>query len=109
MAGGWLYGFHGRQESGQELRCISAADGRVAWSVRLDPGHVIACGRQLLVLTQSGELILTALSPDKAPDLSVRGEILRGGHRAPPALAGGLLLAKDKSRMVCVDLRAAAP
>ncbi|HEX2747064.1 MAG TPA: PQQ-binding-like beta-propeller repeat protein [Verrucomicrobiales bacterium] len=104
---GNLYGFHGRQERGQELRCVTARDGEVKWSVDIDPGNLIACGKQLLILTERGELILTTASPGKAPDLTVRSEIIRGGHRAPPALAGGLLFAKDKSRLVCVDLRAA--
>lgn len=105
LVDGHLYGFHGRQEQGQELRCITAADGKVRWSVPLTPGHVIACGSRLVILTEDGELILTAVTPEKAPPLTVRSEILRGGHRAPPALAGGLLYAKDKSRLVCVDLR----
>ena len=102
---GNFYGFHGRQESGQELRCISAKDGAVRWSAKLAAGHVIACGTRLLILNEDGELILTSATPDKAPPLTARSEILRGGHRAPPALAGGLLYAKDKSRLVCVDLR----
>lgn len=103
---GCLYGFHGRQESGQELRCITAMDGKVRWSVSLDAGHVIACGAQLIILTDKGQLILTTASAEKAPALTARGEILSGGHRAPPALSGGLLFAKDKARLVCVDLRA---
>ena len=102
---GYFYGFHGRQESGQQLRCVSAKDGAVRWSVPLDPGHLIACGTRLIILTEAGELILTDALPDKAPPLTGRSEILRGGHRAPPAMANGLLFAKDKSRMVCVDLR----
>ncbi len=103
---GMLYGFHGRQEQGQELRCVTALDGKMNWSVPLDAGQVTACGKQLVILTQGGELILAKASPDKAPDITARSEILRGGHRAPPALAGGLLFARDKSRLVCVDLRA---
>ena len=38
--------------------------------------------------------------------LKGRVSVVRGGHRAPPALAGGLLAVRDKSRLVCVDLRA---
>jgi outer membrane protein assembly factor BamB len=103
---GHLYGFHGRQESGQELRCVRASDGEVRWSQPLAAGHVIAAGGRLLILTEQGELILAAASPDKKPALTARGEILRGGHRAPPALAGGFLYAKDKSRLVAVKLAA---
>lgn len=107
LAGEYFYGFHGRQETGQELRCVKAKDGTVKWSAPLDAGQVIVSGKQLVILTESGELILTEAAEEKAPDLSARGHILRGGHRAPPALANGLLFAKDKSRLVCVDLRAA--
>jgi hypothetical protein len=102
---GNLYGFHGRQESGQQLRCVSAKDGSVKWSQSLAPGHIIANKDRLFILTEDGELILTTATPDKAPLLTVRSEILRGGHRAPPALANGLFYARDKSRLVCVDLR----
>jgi len=105
LVDGNLYGFHGRQETGQQLRCVAVKDGTVRWSVPLAAGHVIAGGTRLVILTEDGELILTAASPDQAPPLTVRSEILRGGHRSPPALAGGLLYAKDKSRIVCVDLR----
>jgi outer membrane protein assembly factor BamB len=106
LVDGHFYGFHGRQESGQQLRCVSAKDGAVRWSLPLAPGHVIASKDRLVILTEDGELILTSATPDKAPALTVRSEILRGGHRAHPALADGILYAKDKSRIVCVDLRA---
>ncbi len=102
---GFLYGFHGRQETGQELRCLKAGDGIVQWSTPIAPGHIILQGKQALMVTEDGELLLTPLSPDKKPDLNTRAQILRGGHRAPPALLSGLLYARDASRMVCVDLR----
>ena len=106
LVDGNLYGFHGRQESGQQLRCVSAKDGTVKWSQALAPGHIIENNGRLLILTEDGELILTTATPDKAPPLTVRSEILRGGHRAPPALADGFFYARDKSRLVCIDLRA---
>ena len=102
-----LVGFHGRQEQGQALRCIAAADGAVRWSVPMAAGHLVRCGRRLVILTEKGELILAAARTDKAPTLTERVSILRGGHRAPPALADGFLAARDGGRLVCVDLRAA--
>lgn len=104
LVAGNLYGFHGRQETGQELRCVSAMAGKVLWAHPLDAGHVIAVGNRLVILTDAGELILTEANPDKKPDLRARSEIIRGGHRAPPAIAGGRLYARDKSQFVCVDL-----
>ena len=106
LCGDVLIGFHGRQEEGQELRAVTAADGVVRWSVPMAPGHVMAAGDQLIILTEKGELVLAGARGDRAPGLVERVSILRGGHRAPPALADGLLVARDGGRLVCVDLRA---
>lgn len=106
LCGDVLVGFHGRQEEGQELRAVAVADGAVRWAVPLAAGHVVVCGRRLVILTEKGELILAAMDGAKAPGLKERVSVVRGGHRAPPALAGGLLAVRDKSRLVCVDLRA---
>ena len=106
LCGDVLVGFHGRQEEGQELRAVAVADGAVRWAVPLAAGHVVVCGRRVVILTEKGELILADFDGAKRPELKERVSVVRGGHRAPPALAGGLLAVRDKSRLVCVDLRA---
>ena len=101
--GDHLFGFHGRQETGQQLRCIDPLTGKVAWSQSLTTGSLIAAGKQLVILTEKGELILAPASKDKfAP--TARGQILGATARAIPALSDGRFYARDDKNLVCVDL-----
>jgi len=100
-----LYGFHGRQEQGQTLRCIQAADGKSLWeSPRVRGGGLIRVKNTLVMVTEAGELWLVAASPDKFNQLA-SAQILRAGHRSFPAFANGVLYARDGRELVAVDLR----
>ena len=57
-----------------------------------------------MILTEKGELVMAAATPD-AFKPTARAQILKSTCRAYPALAGGLLDARDQDTMVCVDLR----
>jgi outer membrane protein assembly factor BamB len=103
---GVLYGLHGRQETGTELRCVSPQDGKVLWK---GPGlsggaEIILADSSLLILTDKGELILAKTSNAEYAELD-RAQILKAGHRSPPALSGGVLFARDKEKLVAVNLR----
>lgn len=102
---GFLYGYDGRQEQGQNLRCVELRTGKVRWSQdRFGAGTVTLAGKSLLLLKDTGELILAPASPDgfrpRAP-----AQVLPAGVRAFPALADGLIYARSKDSLVCVDLR----
>ena len=102
---GYLYGFHGRQEYGQELRCVEWETGKVRWSEPgMKAGTVTLVGDRLLVLRENGELILAAASPAGFKSIA-RARILDGVVRAYPAIANGLLYARNGQRLICVDLR----
>ncbi len=103
---GHLYGFHGRQEFGQALRAIELRTGKVNWSIdQFKAGTVLLAGNRLLILRESGELILAPASPEAFKPL-VRAQILTGIVRAYPALADGFLFARNaEDTLVCVDLR----
>ena len=103
LVDGKLYGFHGRQETGQELLCIDPLGGKVLWSENFATGSVIAAGNQLIILTEKGELILAPAEPDGFKP-SARGQILGATTRAIPALADARLFARDSKKLVCVDL-----
>ena len=104
FADGFIYGMHGRQEQGQELRCIEAATGKLKWSSpKMAAGEFIAADGKLIVVTDRGECILVARDPEKFTVLD-RGQILSAGHRSPPALAGGVLYVRDKEKLVAVGL-----
>jgi outer membrane protein assembly factor BamB len=101
----FLYGFHGRQEQGCELRCVELKSGKVRWSESgLKAGTVTLAGDQLLVLTERGELIRAQAAPDGFKPVA-RAQVLPFDVRAHPALADGLLYARNKDKLVCVDLR----
>jgi outer membrane protein assembly factor BamB len=102
---GYLYGFDGRQESKCNFRCIEMKSGKVMWNeAEFGAGTVILAGDDLLILHEGGELIRAAASPAgfKVKD---RAQILGREVRAYAALAGGLYFARDKGKVVCVDLR----
>jgi outer membrane protein assembly factor BamB len=105
--GDFLYGFDGRQEFGQNLRCVELTTGKIRWSEdRFGAGTVTLAGRRLLILRENGELLLAPASPDGFKP-SARAQILSHGVRAYPALAGGRLYARSKDTLVCVELSAA--
>lgn len=104
-SGDLVFGFHGRQEQGAVLRCIEAATGRVRWeSSALGIGSVLRTGNRLLVLLESGELLL---GPANGSGWRVesRGQILGSGVRAVPAIDGRQLFARDRGRLVSVRIR----
>jgi outer membrane protein assembly factor BamB len=104
--GDHLYGFHGRQERGMNLRCVEIATGKVAWE---DPdsvpgGTLIAVGDKLLVVTERGELWIVRATPEKFTQLAAI-QILRAGHRSHAAYSDGILYARDSEHLVAVKLR----
>jgi hypothetical protein len=101
-----LFGFHGRQESGMKLRCISLTNGSIAWE---DPnsvpgGTLIAVGNKLLVITERGELWLVRASAEKFDQISYV-QILRAGHRSHAAYSDGMLFARDTESLIGLKLK----
>ena len=102
---GYLYGYHGRQEQGCDLRCVELKTGKVMWSVeRFGAGTVVIVGLDLLLLTEKGELLKAPADPSGFKPVS-RAQVLGLDTRCYPALANGLFIARDKRRLVCLDLR----
>lgn len=102
---GYLYGFHGRQEYGPSLRCIELKTGRVRWTKKgFGAGTITMTGTSLLILTEKGELVLVKATP-KLFQIVSRCSILESTVRAYPAIAQGLLYARNEKTLICVDLR----
>ena len=102
---GILYGFHGRQEEGQTLRAVEFRTGKVRWSQsRFLAGSMILAGDRLLIMRETGELILAPASPDAFRPIA-RAQILPAVVRPYPALADGRLYVRNEKTLVCLDLR----
>jgi hypothetical protein len=67
-------------------------------------GLVALAGDRLLILSESGELIIAPASPKEFKP-SLRVQILGHGVRSYLALANGFLYARDKQTLACFDLR----
>ncbi len=108
-AGGFLYGFHGRHESGPDFRCIELKTGTVRWTLeRAGSGSVVRAGGHLLVLFETGELRLMAVDPSKPVELA-RAQVAGNGARMIPALANGRLHLRDRSTLYCLGLPLPSP
>jgi outer membrane protein assembly factor BamB len=101
---GYLYGFDGRQEFGQALRCVELATGTVMWTVDgFGAGSLLIAGDTLVITRESGELALAPVSP-KAFRFSARAQLLKGVVRAFPALANGRYYVRNERQLAAYDL-----
>ncbi len=102
---GYLYGYHGRQENGQVFRCVELKTGKVMWEIdEFGAGSVILAGNDLLLMREGGELAWAAADP-KSLKAGPRKQLLPGVVRAYPALADGVLCARNASTLGCWTLR----
>jgi outer membrane protein assembly factor BamB len=107
---GYLYGFHGRQEFGPSFRAVELNTGKVQWSVdRFRAGTVTLAGDKLLIMRESGELVLAAASPQAFKPLA-QARILPAVVRAATALSDGFLYVRNgdtrgQDVLACFDLR----
>jgi outer membrane protein assembly factor BamB len=99
--GPYLFGSEGRQEAGANLRCIEWKTGKVRWTEGgFGCGSLIAVGDRLILLSESGELMLARASGDRYEELS-RAAVLSRPVRASLALADGKLYGRDDRKLVC--------
>ncbi len=102
---GFLYGYHGRQEFGPSFRAVELRSGQVRWSQeQFRAGSVMLAGDRLVIVRESGELMLAAASPDAFTPLA-RAQILPATVRAYPALSDGVLFVRNEKTLVALDLR----
>lgn len=102
---GSLYGFHGRQEQGQQLRSVDLRSGKVQWSVDgLRAGSITLAGDHLMVLRENGELIVAAADPKQFRALS-KHQLLEATVRAYPAFAAGRLFLRNENSIACYRLK----
>ena len=80
--------------------------GAVKWSQeQFRAGSVLLVNDRLLVLRESGELLIAPATPQGFKP-TARAAVLQGSVARPyPALADGILYARNENTLVAVDLR----
>ena len=105
VANGVFIGFHGRQEFGQSFRAVELRTGKVRWSQdRFGAGSVTLVGNRLLIVRESGELVLATAAPEGFKPIA-RAQILPATVRAYPAISDGMVYLRNDDTLVCLDLR----
>jgi outer membrane protein assembly factor BamB len=108
LLNGYVYGFNGQVNGGGALTCLDVKTGEAAWtqkSKELGTGTVLLAGDRLIVLGEKGALFVVKASPDGYQEIA-SAKILNKKCWTPPALANGLLYARDAfGKLVCLDLR----
>ncbi len=90
------------------LACLDAATGDLKWKGgRYGHGQLLLAGGHLVVITEDGELVLVAPSPEKLQELA-RVPAIEGETWNVPAFADGILLVRNTEEMAAFDLRADA-
>lgn len=102
----YVYAVDGDADEETALKCLKIETGEVVWSEPdLGSATLIAAGDKLLILSEQGELLAVPASPGGFSPLA-RMPLLTGKCWTPPALANGLLYARNAAGdVVCVDLR----
>ncbi len=106
---GYLYGSSGRNSGDAQLRCVELATGRVAWTKKgLRRASVTLVDRHLIVLGEYGVLSLIKATPEKYDEVATLGREsgvnLKYPCWAAPIVSHGLMIVRDKNKVVCFDL-----
>jgi outer membrane protein assembly factor BamB len=90
------------------LACVDVATGELKWKGgRYRHGQLLLAGDHLVIVTEDGELVLVAASPEKLQEVA-RVPGIEGETWNSPALAGGILLVRNTQEMAAFDLRPGA-
>jgi outer membrane protein assembly factor BamB len=83
------------------LACVDAATGERKWKGgRYGYGQLLLASAHLIVLSESGEVILVKATPERHDEVS-RFSALEGRTWNHPALANGRLLVRNTTEMAC--------
>ena len=101
---GYLYGYHGRQEYGPSFRAVAFDSGEVVWDTGpFGSGSVTVAGELLVLMKESGELVLAEASSDGFVPVA-SAQLLPATVRAYPAIADGHLFVRNNDTLLAVDL-----
>ncbi len=102
---GHLYGLFGFKEYGKcPLKCVEIATGKIIWSQEgFGPGGCVLAGGQLVVLGDSGQVVLVDPNPKGYSELA-RASVITGKCWSTPVVANGRIYARSTKEGVCLDV-----
>ncbi len=102
---GHLYGLFSFKEFGTgPLKCVELATGKEVWSQSgFGPGGVLLADGHILVLSDTGELILVEATPAAYKEVA-RFDALDGKCWNAPALSGGRIYARSTTEGACLEI-----
>ena len=105
LLSGFLYGFDGDAgKATTTLKCLDLATGEVKWEERTGVGGLMAADGKLIVLTEKGELMVVAATPDGFKPIS-RAQVLGGKCWTTPVLANGQIFCRNaQGDLVCLNV-----
>jgi hypothetical protein len=99
---GHLYGYHGRQEQGAELRCVEWKSGKVKWTNdKFGAGSIVLVGNRILLVREQGQVVLAEANPVGFKGVAAH-KAFESTVRAYPALAGGVLFIRSEKRLAAL-------
>jgi outer membrane protein assembly factor BamB len=108
---GYVYGSSGRHSNEAELRCVELATGKVMWrEPRLLRSSLLLMDRHFVVLTESGQLLLVKVNPERYEEVArmglARNNVLlhQFPYWAAPVLSHGRLYVRGERRLTCLEL-----
>ena len=106
LVDGFLYGVDGNETGDRSLKCVELKSGEIRWSVEgFGSASLFAAGKNLVLLTDQGELVVAPASPEAFRSKS-RAQVLAGKCWTVPVLANGLIYCRNaEGELVCLDVR----
>ena len=96
LHGGHIYGF-----DEAIMACVDARTGDLKWKGgRYGYGQLLIAGERLIVITESGDLVLVKATPERHEELA-KFSAISGKTWNVPALDDGYLLVRNATQMAC--------
>jgi outer membrane protein assembly factor BamB len=103
---GHLYGIFEFKKYGKApLLCVELATGEIKWTQRgFGPGNCILVGDNLVVLSDSGEVVIASANSDKYNELG-RVKAVKGKCWSTPSFSNGRIYVRSTEEAACLDVR----
>ena len=96
-SGGFIFGLDGEAGRKSALVCLDLASGEEKWRAKdVKNGSLVLAGGQLLILSETGDLILAEASPSAYKELG-RKKVLSGRCWVQPAIANGKIFCRNNT------------